>query len=95
MKKAQEAAAKAATFMGNRCERTLEGHSLPVFRLVQLADGRVVSGSWDRTLKVWNVNTGVCERTLEGHSSYVNCLVQLADGRVVSGSYDKTLKVWK
>ena len=72
---------------------TLEGHS-DVWCLVQLADGRVVSGSGDSTLKVWNVTTGVCEMTLKEHSDYVDCLVQLADGRVVSGSDDRTLKVW-
>jgi hypothetical protein len=92
LKKAQEAA-KAAKFMGI-CEQTLTGHSNDVLCVVQLADGRVVSGSEDKTLKVWNVNTGVCEMTLEGHRDGVSCLIQLADGRVVSGSDDSTLKVW-
>ena len=35
------------------CEMTLKGHSGFVRCLVQLADGRVVSGSADNTLKVW------------------------------------------
>ena len=35
-------------------------------------DGRrVVSGSQDKTLKVWDVATGECLATLKGHSSYV------------------------
>jgi WD40 repeat protein len=29
---------------------------------------RVVSGSGDNSIKVWNLATGLCERTLEGHS---------------------------
>ena len=36
-------------------------------------DGRrVVSGSNDQTLKVWDVATGECVATLEGHSGYSN-----------------------
>jgi WD40 repeat protein len=34
-----------------------------------LSDGhRVVSGSQDKQLRVWNVDSGVCERVLRGHS---------------------------
>ena len=37
-------------------------------------DGRrVVSGSEDKTLKVWDVATGECVATLEGHSGWVRC----------------------
>ena len=37
-------------------------------------DGRrVVSASGDKTLKVWDVETGECVATLKGHSSYVRC----------------------
>ena len=39
-------------------------------------DGRrVVSGSDDKTLKVWDVETGECVATLEGHSESVRCLL--------------------
>ena len=37
-------------------------------------DGRrVVSASYDKTLKVWDVETGECVATLEGHSNDVRC----------------------
>ena len=42
-----------------------------VYCVVVLPNGRIVSGSVDRTLKVWNVLTGKCRRTLRGHANYV------------------------
>ena len=35
-----------------------------------LSDGRVVSGSNDRTLKVWDASTSECLRTLTGHTNW-------------------------
>ena len=33
-----------------------------------LSDGRIVSGSGDSTVRIWNGSSGECERVLEGHS---------------------------
>jgi WD40 repeat protein len=60
------------------------------------ADGRrAVSGSDDKTLKVWDLETGRELWTLEGHSGWVRAVAVTADSRrAVSGSDDRTLKVW-
>jgi WD40 repeat protein len=43
------------------CLRTLEGHSSSVWSVIVTGDGRrAVSGSEDKTLRVWNVEGGGC-----------------------------------
>ena len=79
---------------------TLTGHSDYVCCVAVLADGRFVTGSDDKTVKVWKESSpgsGVwsVEATLTGHRHYVRCVAVLADGRFVTGSGDKTVKVWK
>ena len=73
---------------------TLQGHGGSVLTCHPLANGRIVSGSNDTTLKVWDPVTFHCLATLQGHTDSVRTCCQLADGRIVSGSGDKTLKMW-
>jgi E3 ubiquitin-protein ligase TRAF7 len=54
---------------------------------------KLISGSDDNTIKVWNTDTWACERTLEGHTGTVNSLVRHGD-KLISGSADSTIKVW-
>lgn len=58
-------------------------------------DALVVSGSSDRTVRVWNARTGQCVHVLAGHAATIRCMKALqARPLVVSGSRDSTLKVW-
>lgn len=55
----------------------------------------IVSGSWDHTVKVWDLRTGQELRTLRGHNSSVLSVAVTPDGKkVISGSGDNTIKVW-
>ena len=76
--------------------KTLEGHTECVTVVSITPDGHVaVSGSDDKTLRVWDLDTGQCIRTLEGHTGKVGAVSITPDGRIaVSGSFDHTVRVW-
>lgn len=82
------------TTPGSGLVRTLTGDLGRIDALAVLPDGRVVSGSNDKTLRVWETGSGQLVKTLAGHTGAVNALAVLPDGRVVSGSDDTTLRIW-
>jgi len=76
---------------------TLRGHEREVLSVALSTDGRrIVSGSDDKTIKVWDtVKGGEPLLTLHGHEAGVWSVALSADGRrIVSGSWDRTIKVW-
>ncbi|KIJ89890.1 hypothetical protein K443DRAFT_597111, partial [Laccaria amethystina LaAM-08-1] len=55
---------------------------------------RVVSGSADETVRIWNVTTGEVEAELKGHTGWVTSVAFSQDGsQVVSGSNDETVRI--
>jgi WD40 repeat protein len=73
-----------------------EGHNESVTSIAFSADGNyLASGSDDKTVKLWNVESQLEVVTLEGHSNNVTSVAFSPDGRyLASGSDDKTIKLW-
>lgn len=76
--------------------RALRGHSHFVSDVAISSDGQfALSGSWDQTLRLWEIATGTCTRRFVGHTGDVLSVAFSADNRqVVSASRDKTIKLW-
>ena len=77
-------------------EENIEQHRRNIKAVAFTPDGRwAVSGSDDRTLKVWDCKTGKFIHTLNGHTGGITSIAMSGDGQtVLSAGTDKTLKLW-
>lgn len=74
---------------------TLKGHTNCVASVAYSPDGKTLAtGSWDETIKLWNVATGQERATLKKHTHRVVSVAYSPDGKTLaSGSHDKTLRL--
>jgi small GTP-binding protein len=79
-----------------RCLRVLEGHAGGVSMVAWSADQRyALSGSSDKTVRLWDVETGRCLRVLEGHTTEVRSVAWSSDRRhAFSGDINGGIRVW-
>ncbi|CAI2193170.1 1527_t:CDS:10, partial [Funneliformis geosporum] len=72
---------------------SLIGHSDNVCALDITPSGHIVSGSWDKTAKIWKNWQEAC--TLKGHSHAVWAVLAVDDDLIFTGSADKTIVKWQ
>ncbi|MGJ0340615.1 WD40 repeat domain-containing protein [Aliarcobacter cryaerophilus] len=79
----------------NQCIHKLNKHTNLVSVLVITPDNKLVSGSWDETIRVWDIESGKCLKVLEGQKSFVYALAVTPDGNtLVSSSSNPNIKIW-
>jgi WD40 repeat protein len=74
----------------------LEGHT-DIVNAVTISpnSSRIVSGSNDHTVRIWDAVSGVILHTLKGHTDCLRSVTFSSDGmRIVSGSNDHTVRIW-
>ncbi|KAG8790282.1 hypothetical protein FRC12_012286 [Ceratobasidium sp. 428] len=84
------------TYTGQKLCGPLRGHRDLIYGLAFSPDGRALaSGAGDKTLRLWDTETGDLVLGPLNHTDSVKSVVFSHDGQyVVSGSYDYTVRIW-
>jgi WD40 repeat protein/serine/threonine protein kinase len=89
--------AEAADVLGRyHILQIFEGHTGDIHGMALTSDGsRALTGSFDGTLRLWNVQSAKEERLLTGHTGWVTSVALTPDGKLgLSGSHDQTARLW-
>ena len=70
------------------------GHKHSIWCLCAISNKILASGSWDKNIKLWNVEDRSIMSTLSGHTFGVSALCYVKEGILVSGSWDNSLIIW-
>lgn len=70
-------------------------HSHHIYCLCELKDGRIASGSRDKTIKIFNLISQTCDISIDSDSGNIFALVALEDGRLISGSSEGKINLFK
>ena len=72
------------------------GHRISVSSVAFSPDGKyAISGSWNETLKLWDISTGRAIRTFRGYKDFIHSVAFSSDGQyVLSGNDDQTMRLW-
>lgn len=74
---------------------TLEDDADRIVSLSVHRDGYVASGSYDNTIRIWNIENGQLTHLLKGHDFVVSDVAFSPDGQLLaSASYDESIKIW-
>ena len=76
------------------CVKTIEeAHDERIVCLIELSSGKIATGSYDCSIKIWNLNTFECEKTIR-ENDCVLCLLEFEKDMILSGTNGNTINLW-
>jgi WD40 repeat protein len=72
----------------------LLGHSDDITSITRLNNGKVATGSKDKTIRIWDISSQEVEKTLIGSNDRVNKLIQFKDGTLFSVCGNGSINMW-
>ncbi len=73
-----------------------EGHTQCIKTILYVDEDLPVfiTGSMDKTIKIWHIQENYCIETFTGHTDSVLCLLYFGKSSLISGGKDCTIKIW-
>ena len=75
------------------CVKTFEGHTEKIVSLIELSSGELASGSYDNTIRIWNINNGNTEKIIN-EDGRVFALLEFEKNKLLSGTSNNTINLW-
>lgn len=76
------------------CLRTFKGHSSLIYCYIIINDDLIATGSFDKTIKIWNLSKNEPVNTFIGHTGTIFKILQINNEYIASCSEDKTIRIW-
>ena len=84
------------TFKSKReftCTKTFEGHFEKIVSLIQLSSGKLASGSYDNTVRIWNMDT-LKEDKIINENGRVFALLEFEKDKLLTGTSADVVNIW-
>ena len=76
------------------CIKTLFGHTNKIVSLIELESGRLVSGSYDNTIRIWDMNDKNGNEQIINESERILSLLEFERNKILSGTGDNSINLW-
>jgi WD40 repeat protein len=101
-KNPQKLESKVLVISSNSSNYSLKAHIWNVSAIAFSPDGQnLISGSFDQTIRIWDIKTRKIKATLDGHDDGVNAVAISPDGKIIVSAggaaqrdTDKKIKLW-
>ena len=76
------------------CVKTLMGHTNKIVSLIELESGKLVSGSYDNTIRIWDINDKIGNEQVINESERILSLLEFEKNKILSGTGDNSINLW-
>lgn len=73
---------------------SMEGHMQAISSLKWISEEQLLTGSWDHSLRFWDVDSGVCTNQLHGNKVILSVDYSNQNNMIVTGHADKSVRLW-